>query len=183
MERRRRPRLMRKARVKTPKRRLTLLLRWCPQCGRVEIDTEHRLKPIRAGNPGCALEADQWHRGTLAECNEYFAGTFRHIATAAVKTRWHLHRHHHHHHRHHLCRPALGKALGSRRRQVPLIQWTSATQRRHRLPAARQLPPQWSRRQMSELQRARRGYRDLTAAAMPVSPGASGLPGSATSPC
>jgi hypothetical protein len=79
---------MRKARVKTPKRRLTLLLRWCPQCGRVEIETELQSRPIREGDPECGLEQKQWHRGTLAECNQYFAGRFPYIAASVIKALW-----------------------------------------------------------------------------------------------
>jgi hypothetical protein len=54
----------------------------------VEIDTERQRQPIRAGDPVCTLKKDQWHRGILAECNEYFAGRFPYIAAAVVKKRW-----------------------------------------------------------------------------------------------
>jgi hypothetical protein len=64
-----------------------IALRCCPQCGQVEIDTDTSLMVVRVGDPKCTFEQEQWNCGTLAKCNEHFAGRFPYIAWTAVKDR------------------------------------------------------------------------------------------------
>jgi len=71
-----------------PARMPLLPLRWCPQCGRVDVDSNAELLPIRVGDTQCPREQARWSRGTLVECNKQFAGRFPYIPANLVRERW-----------------------------------------------------------------------------------------------
>lgn len=46
---------------------------WCPSCGQVEIDARHAQAVIvRSGDGTCKYHSEQWPRGTVRQCNEFF---------------------------------------------------------------------------------------------------------------
>jgi hypothetical protein len=47
-------------------------LRWCPDCGQVEIDEPGVDQVIRRGDDRCTEPQEEWPRGSVQECNRYF---------------------------------------------------------------------------------------------------------------
>ena len=52
-------------------------LRWCPDCGQVELDVIHASATVvRAGDGRCRAHTEEWPRGTAQECNEFFGDRY-----------------------------------------------------------------------------------------------------------
>ena len=58
-------------------------LRWCPECGQVEIDETGLV--LRKGDDKCPNPVEVWQRGSLSEGNQYFCSRFAPI-TAGENT-------------------------------------------------------------------------------------------------
>jgi hypothetical protein len=57
-------------------------LRWCPDCGQVEIDNpEVNLQIIRRGDARCTRPIEEWVRGTAEDRNRYFGARFERVWT------------------------------------------------------------------------------------------------------
>jgi hypothetical protein len=55
-------------------------LRWCPVCGRVEIDDPGVYpRVIRRGDDRCSTPAGEWKRGSAEDCDLYFGDRFEKI--------------------------------------------------------------------------------------------------------
>jgi hypothetical protein len=62
-------------------------LRWCPQCGQVEVDElGAHPKVIRKGDDRCEVPKEDWKRGNSTECSNFLAGFKQYSQMVTGKT-------------------------------------------------------------------------------------------------